>query len=130
MTNKISETIKDAFSQDDFDPDNFESKQPKAVLIEFLQQTNKEDLLYTFTIKGTKTVATNFIHCMRVELSRLRRKAIAQGRTPTQFKILRKSIIHDNKTRTCEIILQRQIEKEISPELDSLLDTFCMEEDI
>ena len=27
------------FKEKDFDPDNFESKQPKAVLIEFLQNT-------------------------------------------------------------------------------------------
>ena len=126
MVDKINES----FSEKDFDPENFENKQPKAVLIEFLQQTNTKEQLYIFKIKGTKIVATNFIHCMRVELSRLRRKAIAQGRTPTHFKILRKSIKHDSLTRTCEIVLQRQTEKEVTPELDSLLDTFCMQEDI
>jgi len=125
----MNDITNESFSEKDFNPDNFESKQPKAVLIEFLQQTNKTDQLYIFTIKGTKKVAVNFIHCMRVELSRLRRKAIAQGRTPTHFKILRKSIIHNNETRTCEIILQRQTEKELSPELDSLLDTFCLDEE-
>jgi len=119
-----------SFLKDDFNPDNIEIKQPKAVLIEFLQNTNEEEQIFTFTIKGTKTVAVNFIHCMRVELSRLRRKAISQGRTPTHFKILRKSIIHNNEKRICEIILQRRTEKTVTPELDSLLDTFCMQENI
>lgn len=130
MKNLIIPEINAEFKKEDFNPSKMESKIPKNVLIDFLKTTNNPEIkLFEFSLIGDKNFAKTFIHNMRNELSRLRKKAIDQRRTPTRFKIILINIYCSIDERICNVSLERRTEKVILPELDDVLDTFCTEED-
>lgn len=119
-----SETKLD-FSSSDFEKNKPLNRQPKMELVEFLKSTMGENLTYTFTFAGTKNNAEKYIHAMRVELSRLRSKAIAARQIPNPFKIIKKSVKQNGNSGECVVTLLRQKEKPVKNIPQDLLDSFC-----
>jgi len=80
---------------------------PKRKLIFFLKEA-KEDKDFSFDVNVPPEDALNFVHRMRVELSRFREKVRARDRTPKHFKMLFIKVepIKDDKNK-CKITLRR-----------------------
>lgn len=80
---------------------------PKRKLINFLQNAVESEN-YTFEVNIPVEEALNFVHRMRVELSRFREKVRARGRTRKHFKMLfiNAEPIGDGKNK-CIITLRR-----------------------
>lgn len=96
---------------------------PKRKLINFLQNA-KEDEDYTFRVDISPDEAINFVHRMRVELSRFREKVRERDRTPKHFKMLFKGAkpVVGSKDK-CDITLCRSLSgHDVSNTLDSIFD--------
>lgn len=96
---------------------------PKRKLILFLQNA-KEDEDYVFEVNIPEEDALNFVHRMRVELSRFREKVRERDRTPKHFKMLFKGAIQigDNED-WCKITLRRSLSgHDVSNVLDDIFD--------
>lgn len=94
---------------------------PKRKLVSFLQNAEM-DQDFAFTVDIPIGEALNFVHRMRVELSRFRDKVRKQARTPKHFKMLYiKS--EENGTEKCTITLKKSLSRnDVSEELDSIFD--------
>ena len=83
---------------------------PKRKLIAFLNfyKEAKEGEDFSFSVNIPPEEALNFVHRMRVELSRFREKVRARARTPKHFKMLFIGVKPiGNEKNKCEITLRR-----------------------
>lgn len=94
---------------------------PKRKLVNFLQNAEL-DKDFEFAVDIPIEEALQFVHRMRVELSRFRDKVRKQSRTPKHFKML--YIKSDEKgTQKCTITLKKSLSRnDVSEELDSIFD--------
>ncbi len=94
---------------------------PKRKLVNFLQNA-EFDKDYNFTVDIPVEEALNFVHRMRVELSRFRDKVRKQDRIPKHFKMLYVGAI-ESGTEKCVITLKKSMSRnDVSEELDSIFD--------
>ena len=94
---------------------------PKRKLINFLQNAEL-DKNFNFTVDIPVEEALNFVHRMRVELSRFRDKVRKQARTPKHFKMLYIKA-EESGTEKCIITLKKSMSRnDVSEELDSIFD--------
>ncbi len=96
---------------------------PKRKLITFLKEA-KEGEDFSFIVNIPPNEALNFVHRMRVELSRFREKVREQQRTPKHFKMLFIGVekIDDEKDK-CKITLRRsQSGHDVSNVVDDIFD--------
>lgn len=92
----------------------------KTKLFEFLGQTQMQED-FVFENKGTETQAREFVHRMRVELSRLREIAKEREIVPKHFKMLLKSI--ECSGTVCKITLTKATSRlDVSNEIDAIFD--------
>lgn len=104
---------------------------PKRKLISFLRESEL-DKDFCFPVDIPVTEALNFVHRMRVELSRFREKVRKQSRVPKHFKMFYISAtdkddkgnhLGDNR---CIITLRKsQSRNDVSEELDEIFDTIA-----
>lgn len=76
----------------------------KIALKEFVMATlaTEDTTSHTFTLHvQTKKDVHSFIHCMRVELSRQRRRLLKQNRKPKKFSIWLQEILRDKEKQYC-----------------------------
>ena len=96
---------------------------PKRKLIYFLQNA-KEEENFVFNVDIPVEEALNFVHRMRVELSRFREKVRAKERIPKHFKMLfidAKAI--EGEKNKCTITLKRSLSShDVSNVLDDIFD--------
>lgn len=82
----------------------------KNKLIEFIFATRDSDEKeWEFSVEGNKEFAESFVHRMRVELSRLRKKNERKGNVNRPFKILLISLTELPGGRT-KIVLKKSME--------------------
>ena len=94
---------------------------PKRKLVNFLQNA-EFDKNYNFTVDIPVGEALNFVHRMRVELSRFRDKVRKRDRTPKHFKMLYIKA-EASGTKKCIITLKKSMSRnDVSEELDSIFD--------
>lgn len=100
---------------------------PKEMVLNFARATQEPNINdFTFTINGSALDADNYIHRMRTELSRFRKKVIDKGRQPNYFKLYKKRIYCADMV--CEITLTKAPEVEVSKELSEAIDLFSIKE--
>ncbi len=82
---------------------------------------------FVFEIDGNKQEAANFVHRMRVELSRLRALVRARGRAPAGFKVMQRSIKQlPSFPPRCRIELeQTNGGAEVAAEVNAIFDTLA-----
>ena len=96
---------------------------PKQKLISFLKNAVEgED--YIFTVDIPVGSALNFVHRMRVELSRFREKVRERDRIPKQFKMLYiESKAVEGNPNSCTITLRRSLSgHNVSNVIDDIFD--------
>lgn len=77
---------------------------------------------FEFIVDIPVAEALNFVHRMRVELSRFRDKVRKQSRTPKHFKMLYVRA-EPSGTKKCIITLKKSLSRnDVSEELDSIFD--------
>lgn len=79
-------------------------------VIDFIKNCHADED-YIFTFKGTFKQAENFIHRMRVDLSRLRTLVRDRGHVPKHFKMLIISIKSNQNNTSQSITLKKAISK-------------------
>lgn len=92
---------------------------PKRKLVSFLKEAEL-DKDFAFSVDIPVAEALNFVHRMRVELSRFREKVRKKARTPKQFKMLyvKAEAAGDFK---CIITLKKSLSlHDVSNELDEI----------
>lgn len=103
--------------------ESFVAITPKDTLIKFLREAVLYEP-YSFQISGSQKFANDFIHRMRVELSRLRTKVRERGQVPKQFKILLERIDCNESMQDCIVTLIKtdgSRKKDLPPEIADIL---------
>ena len=77
------------------------------MLIKYIRECEMEKT-FSFRYIGSKVKAEQFVHRMRVELSRLRNKVKATGRVPRPFKTIIVSITPDPKKEGSHIVVLKK----------------------
>jgi predicted nuclease with TOPRIM domain len=95
------------------------------------KRTKEKQPLYTFDFMGSVADAHDFIHRMRVELSRLRNRVRAQGHKVKHFKMLLKEIQPGESPGFLRITLMKTVSQhnEISMIVDHILTEVTVSED-
>lgn len=94
---------------------------PKQKLIEFIR-SSKMDEPFSFVVEIKLAEADNFVHRMRVELSRFREQVKAKGRVPKQFKVLFLGATAVNEKQTKITLMRAMSKNDISSDLDKVFD--------
>ncbi len=94
---------------------------PKKKLINFLQNAEL-DKDYSFDVNIPLDKALDFVHRMRVELSRFREKVRARKRVPKHFKMLYVGAVAKGNNN-CTITLKRSLSgHDVSGAIDDIFD--------
>lgn len=97
----------------------------KRQTIDFLTATKASpNEAYVFTITGNESQAQRFVHRMRVELSRMRNHAKAQGRTIRHFKMIIDKVETnpENEKQTIITLLRTTSAHNVDDEVDAIMD--------
>lgn len=81
--------------------------EPKRIMIEFIRATANGNSIFKFRLRGGETEARNFVHRMRVALSRMRDIVKQSGRVPKDFKVLLHDIDFDPDTGVSTVTLRK-----------------------
>lgn len=77
---------------------------------------------FVFVVPVPQSEALTFVHRMRVELSRLRKKVIQLDRVPKSFKILFVEALEQGPN-SCTITLKKSLSRgDVSKEIDEIFD--------
>ncbi len=106
----------------------------KDTLLKFIK-TTKDGESFTFVVDGDKIVAANFIHRMRVELSRLREQVRQKlHKVPNHFKVYVENIeeyeVNENgkvKVKSKVTLMRTTGYKNLTPELEEALQDLVVE---
>lgn len=86
-------------------------KSPSRLQVIDFIKTCKSDEEYIFKFRGSLKQADNFVHRMRVDLSRLRTLVRGRGHVPKHFKMLIIRIIPNSDNTLQTITLKKAISK-------------------
>lgn len=97
---------------------------PQAAVVAFLKQQDYGNV-YEITLQNYSIQeAENFLHRMRVELSRMRNKLRQKGYTPKPFKMLKHGIVRRDKTT---VVLQLKLGNKGKVDMATALQCIALE---
>lgn len=97
---------------------------PKRKLINFLKNAVLDED-YSFPVDIPNDEAINFVHRMRVELSRFREKVKRSNRTPKSFKMLLIGSVKNGDNKCIITLRKSQSSHDVSNEIDEIFDTIA-----